>query len=233
MSVPGPDYILWSYFKILVTNNKCIFNIVNIANTCINLRFWPFYFKKFMFIIILKLNKLTYDFPKTFHLIIFFNMFGKLIEKVISKRLQIYLIVSNFIHLNQLKGLKQCFTLGAVLYLTYLIYTRWIKSLHTSILVFNIAQFFPSLNYQLFLIILDKARFNPIIFFNYLINRKTQYIWNNFVSSFFRADIGINQGSALFPILSTLYITSIFHIFEKRTQNLLSSIFCFYSFLYR
>jgi len=32
---------------------------------------------------------------------------------------------------------------------------------------------------------------------NYLINRKIQYICNNFVSSSFRADIGVDQESTL------------------------------------
>lgn len=45
--------------------------------------------------------------------------------------------------------------------------------------------------------------------------------------SFLRADIGISQNSALFSIFSTLYITLIFHIFEKRTKNLLSHISVF------
>ena len=74
---------------------------------------------------------------------------------------------------------------------------------------------------------MDKARFNSRIFLffsDYLINRKTQYFWNNYVSPFFRTDINVGQGSTLFPILSALYITPIFHIFEKKTQNLLSSI---------
>ena len=55
-----------------------------------------------------------------------------------------------------------------------------------------------------------------------------KYVWNNFVSSFFRADVGVGQQSALSSILSALYITSIFHIFEKRTQNLLSLVFVFF-----
>jgi len=38
----------------------------------------------------------------------------------------------------------------------------------------------------------------------------------------------VGQQSALSPILSALYITSIFHIFEKRTQNLLSLVFVFF-----
>ena len=50
-------------------------------------------------------------------------------------------------------------------------------------------------------------------------------MWNNFVFSFFRTDIGIGQESALSPILSTLYIAPIFHIFEKRSKNLFQNSF--------
>jgi len=41
--------------------------------------------------------------------------------------------------------------------LTYLIQSGWIKNLTTSMLAFNIAQFFPLLNHQLLPLILDKA----------------------------------------------------------------------------
>jgi len=37
-------------------------------------------------------------------------------------------------------------------------------------------------------------------------------------------DIGVGQESALSPILSALYLSSTFHIFEKRTKNLIPSI---------
>jgi len=64
------------------------------------------HFKKSSFIIISKLNKLLYDTPKAFHPIMLLNMLGKLIEKVISKRLQVHTIGSNFVHLSQLEGIK-------------------------------------------------------------------------------------------------------------------------------
>jgi len=75
--------------------------------------------------------------------------------------------------------------------------------------------------------ILTKVSFGFKIFnffSDYLINRQTQYIWDFFTSSFFRADVGVGQGSALSLILSALYIASIFHILEKRTKNLSISI---------
>jgi len=71
-----------------------------------------------------------------------------------------YTILSNFLHPNQLGGIWQCSTTDAVVYLTHVIYAGWIKRLHTSILVFDIAQFFPFLNHHLILLILTKASFD-------------------------------------------------------------------------
>jgi len=95
-------------------------------------------------------------------------------------------------------------------------------------LAFDIAQFFPFLNHNLLPLILDKAGFNSRIssfFSNYLIDRKTQHIWNKFVFPSFKIDINMGQGFTLFYILSVLYITPIFHIFKKITQNLSPPIF--------
>jgi len=90
-------------------------------------------------------------------------------------------------------------------------------------LAFDIAQFFPLLNHHLLSSILIKASFEPkvsIFFWNYLVHRKTKYLWNNFSSSFFNVDIGVGQNLALSPILSALYLLLIFHIFENQLKNL-------------
>ena len=49
-------------------------------------------------------------------------------------------------------------------------------------------------------------------------------MWNNFISSFFRTDVGVGQGFTLSLILSALYISPIFHIFEKRSKNHIPNI---------
>jgi len=99
----------------------------------------------------------------------------------------------------------------------------WVKHHTTNMLVFDIMQFFLLLNHQVLSSILDKASFDPkvsIFFQNYLVGRKTKYLWNSFSSPFFDIDIGVGQGSALLPILSTLYLLFIFHIFEKHLKIL-------------
>jgi len=84
-------------------------------------------------------------------------------------------------------------------------------------------QFFPLLNHQLLPLILNKARFDHKIstfFSNYLVNRKTKYLWNSFSFPLCNVDIGVSQGSALFPILFVLYLSLIFHILEKCLKTL-------------
>ena len=138
-SIFGPDRVSWKYFKAVIKDIECLKNIVNIANTCINLGHWPLHFKMSLSIIIPKPNKVSYEFPKSFHPIILLNTLEKLIEKVISERLQFQSISKNFIHLNQLGGLKQYLTIGVDVFLIYLIHSDWVKNLFTNTLAFDIA----------------------------------------------------------------------------------------------
>jgi len=76
----------------------------------------------------------------------------------------------------------------------HIIQMGWVKNLSTSTLVFNIAQFFPLLNHCLLTLILKKAEFDNHVtsfFTNYLVDRKTNYFWNNFISPIFNVNIGV------------------------------------------
>ena len=102
-------------------------------------------------------------------------------------------------------------------------HNRWVINVDTSTLDFNIAQIFPSLNYQLLSCIFNKVDFNPKIsrfFQNYLVEQKTKYVCNFFFSSFFNVDVGFSQGLALFSILLALYIALVLYIFENQLKYL-------------
>jgi len=60
-----------------------------------------------------------------------------------------------------------------------------------------------------------------IFFLNYLINRKTQYFWNNFSSPSVDVSVEVGQGLALSPILSALYLAPFLHILENHLKNLI------------
>jgi len=106
-------------------------------------------------------------------------------------------------------------TVDAGVALIHFICLEWVKNVDTSTLAFDIAQFFLSLNHQLFPHIFNKVGLILRFFQNYLVGRKAKYVCNSFSSSFFNVDIGVGQGLALSPILFAFYITLILHIFEN------------------
>jgi len=194
-STLGPNKLSWRHLKIILKDSTCLKNIISIANACIELGYWPSHFKISSTIVISKPNKTSYDSPKAFRPIVLLNTLGKLIEIVISNRLQLHVVSNNFIHHSQLCGLKFKSITDVGIALTHFIHTGWIKNLSTSTLAFNISQFFLSFNYHLLSLILRKAGLNSSViqfFSSYLVNRKTKYVWNNFSSHLVDVNIGVD-----------------------------------------
>lgn len=136
-----------------------------ITNACITLEFWPSHFKSATTVVIPRPNKDSYNMPKSFQPIVLLNTTSKLIEKIISNCLQFHIVLSGFLDPNQLGGIRQCSTTNAGLYLTHLIHTGQLKQYHTSIIVFNITQFFLSLNHTFLSVCLKKVGLNSNIIF--------------------------------------------------------------------
>jgi len=44
-STPGPDKMTWRHWKLIIKNDECLSRIINIPDACINLGYWPKYFK--------------------------------------------------------------------------------------------------------------------------------------------------------------------------------------------
>ena len=226
-STLGPDHVLWRYLKALISHNTCLERLVHIANACIILEYWSSHFKTANSIVIPKPNKTSHNMPSSFRPIVLLNITGKLVEKVISNRLQFYMTANGFLDPNQLEGIRQRSTTNAGIYLTHIIGAEWLRQCHTSVMAFDIAQFFPSLNHEFLSICLKKVGLNTNVvgFFNsYHSNQYTTYTWNNFSLPAFNTNVGVGQGSALSPILSAIYLTPVIKTFKKRIKNLKENI---------
>ena len=148
---------------------------------------------------------------------------ANLSKKVISNRLQFHITSNSFIHPSQLEGLKFKSTTDVGIALMHIIHLGQVKNLLTSTLAFDITQFFPSLNHHFLTLILRKVGFDFHIanfFSNYLIERKTNYFWNGFTSPSLDVNVGVDQGSALSPILLALYLSPFLYILEKHLKIL-------------
>ncbi|KAJ2923685.1 hypothetical protein H1R20_g13405, partial [Candolleomyces eurysporus] len=183
---------------------------------------WPRHFKESTSVIIPKPNKPSYSSPKAFRSIVLLNTLGKLIEKMISNRFQHDMIKYDLVDPNQMGGVRQRSTEDAGL-LTHLVRSGWAQKLQTSVVAFDVAQFFPSINHQFLLVVLEKLGFNcrVVAFFgSYLVDRFTTYAWNRDTSDPRTADAGVGQGSALSAVLSALVIAPVMKLFRKRSSGL-------------
>ena len=181
ISAPSSDHITWCYLKYILADDICAAGILSLANSCITLRHWPQHFKVLVSVIIPKPGKLAYDTPKAFCPIVLLNTLGKLIEKIIARRLQFDAVKYSVLHPNQLGGVFQQSTEDASLFLTRLVCTGWAKGLKTSVVAFDIAQFFSSLNHSMLTAILRYSGFVDCLagfFSDYLVGRSTQYSWS-------------------------------------------------------
>jgi hypothetical protein len=177
-SAPGPDHIMWSHLKLLLMDIDMCAKVVNLANACFEHGHWPTFFKESSSVIIPKLGKPSYAAPKAFRPIVLLNTIGKLIEKCVSNHIQFDCVKHGVFQSNQFGGIMQRSTEDAGLYLTHLVKAGWARGLKTSVIAFDIAQFFPSLNHGMLMAILRQSGFpEKVIWFfsSYLVNRETLY----------------------------------------------------------
>ncbi len=120
------------------------------------------HFKDSVSVVIPKPGKPSYSTPKAFRPIVLLNTLGKLIEKMIANRCQFDMIDLDLVHPNQFGGvMRQRSTEDAGAYLTHLVRAGWARGLKTSVIAFDIAQFFPSLNHEFLLTAMRKQGFSP------------------------------------------------------------------------
>jgi hypothetical protein len=102
-------------------------------------------------------------------------------------------------------------------FLSHVVRAGWQAGLKTSVVAFDLAQFFPSINHELILSILEKQGFAPEIvafFRSYLVGRHTQYAWDDNLSLAFPSSVGLGQGSAMSPVISALTLAPLMKEFE-------------------
>jgi hypothetical protein len=190
-----------------------------VENACLQSGHWPAEFKASTTVVIPKPGKPLYDTPKSFRLIVLLNTLGKMFEKMLSNRLQFEAAEHGVLHPNQFEGVCQNSTEDAGCFLTHIIRAGWRAKLKTSVVAFDLAQFFPFINHDVLLSILDKQGFTPevVAFFrSYLVDQFTCYAWDADLSPEFPSSIGVGQGSALSPILLALCLAPLLKEFECR-----------------
>lgn len=183
--------------------------IQKLFNECISTGRWPTDFKIANTVTIPKLGKDDYSKVKNYRPIALLDVIGKWGAKLIACRLQSEAINIDLLHPLQIGGARQRGTTDAGVFLSRFVAQQREDGKYTSVLAVDVAQFFPSINHELLLIMLRKLGISPVLchfFADYFRDRQTHYSWGNAQSDLFNASVGLPQGGPLSPILSDLYI---------------------------
>jgi hypothetical protein len=85
-------------------------------------------------------------------------------------------------------------TKDAGCFLTHIVHAGWHVKLKTSVVAFNLTQFFPSINCDVLLSVLEKQGFAPeevVFLWSYLVNWSTHCTWDNNLSPEFPSSMGV------------------------------------------
>ncbi|THH16914.1 hypothetical protein EUX98_g9226 [Antrodiella citrinella] len=213
-STPGLDHCGWRLLKKILAVKDAAEGAAKFLNECFRSGTWPEMFKVNITVVIPKPGKDDYSKAKSYRPIVLLNCLGKAFEKVIATRLQFQGQKYGVIHPNQFGGTIQNSTVDAGVHVVHHVLQARRKGLVCSMLLFDIAQFYPSINHDLLGAIMSKQGFHPryVAFFdNYLKDRKTKIRFQKNFSEDIDTPLGVGQGSALSPILSGLYIAAAIH----------------------
>jgi hypothetical protein len=160
-------------------------------------------------VIIPKPNKPNYTIPKAYRPIALLECLSKLLESIITKRLNHCAVQYDLIPNTQFGGRPNSSVDDTTIALTHDIQSAWNQNLKMSVLFFDISRYFNNIHHQQLLYKLRQKRVPEQIvqwLQSFLTGRTVQIIVDGNVSKTMDiTDSGILQGSPLSPTLSTYY----------------------------
>lgn len=204
-SAPGPSQV--PYKAIKWTWEAHSHALWYLYSNCIELGHYPSPFKASLTAVTSKPNKKDYTDPSSFRPIQLTECAGKVLDKIVAKRIQFEVACNDIVPGAQFGGRSHSSTFDAGLSLTQDIHNAWDKGLKSTALMFDITGFFNFINHEILTQRLTILGFNPTVISlvrGFLSGRHTQI------------------SSPLSPILSILYSAPLLNIRELTLHGVTS-----------
>ena len=165
-----------------------------------------------------KPNKADYSQPQAYHLITLLECLGKLLEKIVAKRLSYMVGRHELILGTQFGRWSNSSTIDAAMTFVYDIHTVWNQNMVTSVLTFDIKGFFDFVNHQRLLSEMQK-RYIPLEYLkwtaNFLDKCEAAICVDGIRGSSKLVKNRILQGSSVSSILASFYSASLLEVFQN------------------
>ena len=173
-----------------------------------------------------KPNKPDYSAPKAYRPVSLLECTGKLLEKVITRRITNNIaLYPDILPNNQFGSRPQYCTTDAALTLVHKIQATRSSGYHATLILFDISGFFDHIDANRTQDIFRKKGFPPNLvkwIFSFLTNRTTSMRLDSTDIDPFNIPDGTPQGSPLSPILSAIYTSFLLNLSSRWTYSSLS-----------
>jgi exonuclease III len=207
-SAPGDDEIPFSFLKAL--GEPVTQALTHLTNASLRLEHLPPFLKRARTIVIKKPGKGSYETPSAWRPIALLKTIGKVIEKVVAKRIREAAEARNLLPPQQMGARAGRGTGTALELLTSMVRTIWKekKGQVASLLSLDISGAFDTVVHERLVAIIRRLGFPDWLqgwVRSFLAERSTTLLVNNVESEAFEVRAGVPQGSPLSPILFLLY----------------------------
>ena len=185
-----------------------------IFNACLTQGYHPKAWRAAAIAVVPKPDKEDYSLPKCYRLVALLECLGKLLEKVIAKRLSHDITSLSLIPTSQFGAHPHSSTVDAGLCLTHDVETAHLLGSVCGMILFNIQGFFDNVNHKCLVGLVRSLGFLREIcqwISSFLQDRIVRLRFNNFTSEDIDLELGTPQGSPISPILSVIYASPLLH----------------------
>jgi ribonuclease HI len=205
-TAPGPSHI--NYTAIRWAWDIAPDLLFYLYANCIEIGHYPAPFKKSTTTVVPKPMKNDYSIPSSYRPIQLIECLGKVLDKIIARRIQYEVAKNDLVPHTQFGGRIHSSTLDAGLAFVQDIHDAWAKGMKATALFFDISGYFNAVNHDCLTSRLSHLGFdeNTIrLISSFLQGRSTCFSFDGFTSDQIEIKNGIPQGSPLSPILAIIY----------------------------
>ncbi|KAF4907992.1 putative RNA-directed DNA polymerase from transposon X-element [Colletotrichum viniferum] len=208
-------------------------HLTRIMNACLRLEYHPDEFKRSITVVLRKPDRTDFSLPKSWRPVALLSCLGKLLERVVAKRIQELAVKHRLIPRMQFGFPGRCTTkciesLLSPVYRGFCVKTRNKKKWRSTLLSLDISGAYDHVNRpELLRILVRKGMPDWIVNFiwSFLSDRRTMFRFPGYVSEEFFVNTGIPQGSPLSPILFVFFSAPMLEKFDRLHPDL--NIFAF------
>ena len=207
-SATGDDEIPFSFLKAL--GEPVAKALTHLTDASLKLTHLPPFLKRAQTIVLRKPGKASYETTSSWRPIALLKTIGKVIEKVIAKRIRVAAELRSLLPLSQMGARAERSTDTALELLTSMVRTIWREKKWqvATLLSLDISGAFDTVNHKRLIAIIKRLGFPSWIqswVKSFLIDRTTTLLVNSKESEAFDIKAGVPQSSPLSPILFLLY----------------------------